>query len=380
MAKRIPSFLHRTRPWHIVVLFCLIYLSVIFAVYEGDIKAFVVPGSNYYPDCPDINIALDTPGGTEEGYDGQFAYYIAIDPTDAPNCMDVPAYRYQRVLLPVLGRLFGLGHGDLVPLVFVVINLLALAGSTALLERLLEDLEVNYWFAITYGLFFGLVISVRLSTTEPLAYGLVVLAIWFARQEHPWLVALALLAAAFTKETIGLFVAGFLLFYALERRWRDATRLTLVVGIPFTLWQLYLYNWLGEFGIGSGGGGASSFEIIPYNGIWRMAYDETGSFLAFVVLGIIFIPSVMLPSLWGLWMTIKEFRQKQYHLYTCLYFSAVIIMPFVPFSTYREFLGIFRFIVGMVMLHILYSALRHPGRPLVYSTLWLVLLLFLVAG
>jgi hypothetical protein len=254
---------------------------------------------------------------------------------------------------------------------FVVINLIALVVSVALLEQLLVQLGVSRWFAITYGLFFGSVVALRVSATEPLAYGLVVGAVWLSQQENErlWLQAILLALAAFAKETTGLFVAGFLLYYALEKRWTDGIRLALVVGIPFGLWQLYLYDWLGAFGIGSGGAGGTSFEIIPYNGIWRIAYDESGSLAAFALLGVLFIPSVMLPSVWGLWATIREFRDGQYHLYTCLFFAMLAIMPFVPFSTYREFIGIYRFIVGMVMMHILYCGLRYQGRPLVYSKL-----------
>ncbi len=374
MNESLDKLLKIARPWHIVLGVLLIYLIGVFLTSDTDTNAFVRIGS-CYEQC--AGISGDCPDDTEEGYDGQFVYFIARDPADAAPCIDVPAYRYQRILLPMLGRLLALGTADLLPLAFVVINLIALVGSTYLLETLLEGLNINRWFALTYGLFFGVVIAVRVSTPEPLAYGLVVLAIWFSQRDQIWGVGLALLGAAFAKETTGLFVAGFMLYYALERRWWHAVLVGALVGIPFGAWQLYLYDWLGEFGLGSGGANATSFEIIPYNGIWRMAYDEDGSLGVFLVLGILFIPSVVIPSAWGLWATIKEFRGGQYHLYTCLFFATLVVMPFVPFSTYREFLGIYRFIVGMVIMHVLYTGLRYPGRPLTYSTLWLVLLLFL---
>lgn len=375
------TFARKIRPWQVVLAFMVIYLCVILAREGGDTKAFVQIGS-CYSQCTAIDIDEGCPKDAEEGYDGQFVYYIARNPGGAAPCIDVPAYRYQRILLPVLGRYLALGIEDLMPMAFVIINLVALGSSTLLLEQLLVQLGVSRWFAITYGLFFGSVIAVRVSTTEPLAYGFVVMAIWLSQQENErlWLQALMLAAAAFTKETTGLFVAGFLLYYALEKRWTDGIRLALAVGIPFGLWQLYLYDWLGAFGVGSGGAGGTSFEIIPYNGIWRIAYDDGGNLEAFALLGILFIPSVVLPSLWGLWATIQEFREGKYHLYTCLFFASLAIMPFVPFSTYREFIGIYRFIVGMVMMHILYCGLRHQGRPLIYSTLWMVLLFFLVVG
>ena len=56
------------------------------------------------------------PNGTE-GYDGQFIYYIARDPAPerVAGYLDVPAYRYQRILLPLLARLLALGRIDWIP-------------------------------------------------------------------------------------------------------------------------------------------------------------------------------------------------------------------------------------------------------------------------
>lgn len=375
------QFAHDKHPWQVVLLLCLVYLSVIFIGNNADAQAFVTIGT-CYSRCTAFDPTQQCPNDTTEGYDGQFSYYIARNPSEAAPCIDVPAYRYQRILLPLLGRMLAFGQDELIPLAFVLINLLALVGSTALFEQVLEAQGVSRWYALVYGLFFGLVISVRLSVAEPLAYGLVVLAIWLSqfRSDKPILAAFALLAAAFAKETTGAFVAGFILYYGLEKRWRDALIMALIVGLPFGLWQLYLYDWLGEFGLGSGGAGATGFEIVPYNGLWRLAYDEESKFAVFILLGVLFIPSIVVPSLWGLWTSIKELSGGQYHLYTCLYFANLLIIPFIPFSTYREFLGIYRFIIGMVLMHVLYAALRHKGRPLSYSTLWIVLLLFLVAG
>ena len=369
----------------VVLAFCLVYLAVVLALNNGDVKEFVTIGS-CYSSC-DFHVDQGCPTGTGNGYDGQYAYYIARDPGGSIGCMDVPAYRYQRILLPMLGRALSFGVDALIPVVFVVANLIALVGGVALLEWLLVDQEVSRWYALTYGLFFGSVVAVRLSTAEPLAYGLAILAIWLSRHtpERPWLVALVLLAAMLTKETTGLFVAGFVLWYMAHRRWRDAALVTLAVGIPFALWQVYLYTWIGEFGAGAGGGGKSSFEIIPYNGMWRI-YTDTRSLAVFLLLGGLFIPSVVIPSAWGVRTTLRELwrereRLTETHLYTWLHLANAGIIVFAPFSTYREFLGIFRFMVGMVIMHLLYTALRFPRRrPLIYSTLWIVLLLFVVSG
>ena len=134
--------------------------------------------------------------------------------------------------------MLSLGQEPLISWAFVLINLIALVGGTFLLEDLLTAEKARRWYALTVGLFVGLVMAVRLSTSEPLAYGLVIAGIWCGERKHPWLAAILLALAGLAKETTGLFAAGYLLYFALNRRWRDALRLGLIVGVPFVVWQI----------------------------------------------------------------------------------------------------------------------------------------------
>jgi hypothetical protein len=366
----------RLRPWMLVLVLTLLYLAGIFAANHADPEVFVTLGDCFRPCTGQDGSQCDE---DTEGYDGQFAYYIARDPSGSPDCLDVPAYRMQRILLPALGRVLSLGQEALIPWAFVVINLIALVGGTALLENLLTAERVSRRYALSYGLFVGLVMAVRLSTGEPLAYGLVIAGIWFGERNRPWWAALMLALAGLAKETTGFFAAGYLLFYALNRRRWDAVRLALIVGVPFVIWQIALYAWLGEFGIGSGGAKASPFEIIPFLGVLKIATE--GSLAAFLVLGVLLVtPSTVVPGLWALWHTIHDLRLKKWDLTTCLLLANAVIIPFIPFSTYREFLGLLRFIPGLVLAFVLYTARHKYRRPLLYSTLWIMLLPFMASG
>ena len=366
----------RFRPWTIVLLLSLIYLSAIFAANDADPLAFVTLG-----ECFSACAGADGTACAEgtEGYDGQFAYYIARDPANSPDCLDAPAYRLQRILLPALGRALSLGHTPLIPWAFVGVNLLALVVSTALLEDLLIAARVSRWYALTYGLFAGVFMAVRLSTTEALAYGLVVGALWLATRER-WMGAAILLAlAALAKETTLLCAAGIVLFLLQERRWRSAALVMITAAAPFLAWQIALLAWVDTPGIGSGGALATPFEIIPYAGVWRIASE--GGLLVFLVLGVLLVlPAAVLPSLWGLWRAFRDWRVGQCDLSACLLLANAAIMPFVPFSTYREFLGLLRFMPGLVLATVCYAAAHRQRRALLYSTLWIALIAFVVAG
>ncbi len=366
------------RPWALVLVLQLAYLGAILALNGGDPLAFVTLG-DCFSACQGADGAA-CPAGSE-GYDGQFAYYIARDPFGAPDCLDTPAYRMQRIALPTLARALSLGRAALIPWALVAVNLAALVGGTAALEALLRAEGVSRWYALSYGLFAGVFMAVRLSTTEPLAYGLVLGALLAERRGRRTWAALALALAALTKETTLFFAAGLALWYGWERRWRDAARLVAFVGAPFAAWQLALYAWLGRFGVGSGGALATSFELLPYNGVWRIGYDPSGSWAALAVLGGLFIlPAAVLPSVWVLWRTLGDLARRRCSLYGCLLLANAAIMPFLPFSTYREFLGLLRFMPGLVLALVLYAAHERLRRPLLYSTLWIVLLMFVVSG
>ncbi len=366
------------RPWMVVTGLCVLYLFAMYVRYHGldfNLRLSLNAGkplSTAFPLVRYNGSALEfiypTPDGTE-GYDGQFTYDIAVHPWSAAPQLDVPAYRYQRILQPALARLLALGQEGLIPWAILGLDLAALAFGTALLEALLVAEHTTRWYALTYGLFGGIFFAVRVSTSEPLAYGLVLAAILAGQRGRFTLQALLFGLAALAKETTILFTVGYLAYFLLERRWRDTLRLALVGVLPFMIWQVVLRLWLGQFGIGSGGAKATPFEVIPFMGIWRIA---SAGLLVFVLFSLILIPSAVVPTLWGLWRGGRDLLRRRWHPYVFILFTNAAIMLFVPFSTYREPLGIARFLDGLVIGVVLYAALRRSHGALRMSTLWVV--------
>ncbi len=351
------------QPWAVVALVCLLYLAAVFLANGADPLVFVTLGTQYG----------DQASGGTEGYDGQFTYYIARGPEGAAPLIDVPAYRYQRILLPLLARVLALGQPALIPWALVAINLVALILGTALLGQLLSAHRASRWYALVYGLFPGVLMSVRLSLAEPLAYGLAIAALWLHARDRKWLAVGALALAALTKETTLLFAAGLVLYELTRRRWAFATLGGGVVALPFAIWQLVLFRAFGAFGVGSGGALATPFEIIPFNGFLRI-YTDTGNLRVFIIFALLLIPAVIVPSLWALWQSGRDIVKQRATCLTFVLLMNAAVMPFVPFSTYREPLGILRFIVGLVIGVLLYAAAGRHRRALRYSALWLVML------
>jgi hypothetical protein len=352
------------RPWMVVLIVLAVYLFAVFAIHDYDPLVFVT--------------LADGPAG-DEGYDGQFTYHIAVDPISAPAKLDIPAYRMQRILLPVTAYVFSFGQAALVPWLLLVINGAALVGGTYLFEELLTAENKNRWFGLIYGLFPGLLIAVRLSVNEPLAFGLAVAAIWLYQQDKPISAAVTLALAGLTKEPALVFAGGFMLWLAVEKRWWEVIRLGLIAWVPYIIWQIVLTLWLGEPGFGSGGAGQTSFELIPFMGFFRILTD-TGSLKVFLVFFLFMAPMVLFPGLWGLVSSIQSIARRSHHLYVYLLLANTAVMLIIPYSTYRETLAMLRFIPGLAITVILYSAHFNRARMLRYSLVWLGGLAFIAAA
>ncbi len=353
------------RPFHMVALVAAAYIALTLARYGGDPMKFALVGTRFDPGLPD---------GTW-GYDGQFAYQIARDPLNAARFLDVPAYRYQRILYPLIARALALGQAALIPWTLIVLNWIALVAGTFFTEEILADYGASRWYALSYGLFGGTMMAVRLDLTEPLAYALAQAAILSHGRGRGRGAAALLALAALTKETTLLVAAGFLLSFTLSRRWRELIEWGLIVGLPFALLQVFLRVWLGAWGVGSGGALGTPFEWLPYRGLWSLAAINVR---ALVLIASIVIPMALGPGLAALIAALRDLIRRDGHPLVCVLLVNSLVIPFTPQSTLREPLGMLRLIVGLVAAVIVWGAYRRSRRALNYSLFWIATLAFAI--
>ena len=320
-------------------------------------------------------------GGTvgTEGYDGQFFYFIALDPEPSRVAakLDVPAYRYQRILYPLLARALALGTASGVPWAMLGIGLASLWAGTYSVSELLANRGLSQWYGLSFGLWVGFVAPVGTGLSEPLAYGLVAAAFVLLAQERKPLAAVLLGLAAFAKETTLPFLGAVLVSELLCDRNRRAVLAYLVVGVAYSAWQIWLVSIFGTLGLASGGELATRFEWIPYLGLIRIG---TVSLAALALYLLIFGPSIVLPSLWGAIASIKAMLGGARDAESFSLFGNSLLVMALPFSTFREPLGLVRLADGLVLSVLLFAGRRGWMRPLRYSLFWSGLLAILLAG
>lgn len=320
--------------------------------------------------------SLGDPDGTQ-GYDGQFVYYIArdISPDSVASMLDVPAYRYQRILTPLLARILAFGESNLIVWVIPLLAITAHTLGTWAVAELMVTWGVSPWYALSYGLWVGFSLAVRLDLPEPLAYALVVGALLTHERHYPIITWILFGLAVFTKEVTILFVIAALLSYVLERKWRSIIGLIGLSLVPYFAFQLWIYLVFGEFGIGSGGAMATPFELIPFMGFIRIILASPIYGLAMLV---VFGPTVILPAVWGIYLSAKKLNQRQTNMVVFSLLLNALAILVLPFSTFRETGGLLRFSCGLVLSVILFSGYYQIKRALNYSYLWLVLNVFLL--
>jgi hypothetical protein len=176
--------------------------------------------------------------------------------------------------------------------------------------------------------------------------------------------------AIFAKETALVFWTAEIGWAVLARNRRAVAALCLAV-LPFALFQVWLLRWFGAFGLTSGGWMATPFEWIPYMGLWRVA---TVSVPAFALLAAILLPLVVAPSVWGVAAAAVRLLRRDYSPAVLALGANAALIAVLPFSTFREPLGIVRLSTGLVLSTILFGADTGSRRVLNYSLLWVAAL------
>lgn len=312
-----------------------------------------------------------------EGYDGQFVYYIARDlnPSRVSEHLDVPAYRYQRILLPLLSRLLAFGYTAAIPWTILVVGFVSHVFGTWAVGRLVSGWGVSRWFAIVYGLWVGFLLALRLDLPETLAYGLTALGILSWERRRFAISWLLFGLAIFAKEVTLLFMAAAWLLSLYRRDWVNLFGLSIVSALPYAVFQFWLWMVFGAPGLGSGGEMATGFEIIPLMGLLRIWPQSK---LYFGAMAVVFGPAVVLPAIWGLIQAYDRLRKRDVNVVVLALLLNAMMIFFLPFSTFRETGGLLRFSSGLLLACLLVAARYRLTRPLRYAPFWLVLNVFLV--
>jgi hypothetical protein len=237
-ALAVPRVLRRERglrvasPWTVGAIVGVFYTLLLVPGLVQNPYQFVNIGHQYHDKATSSSaIAHSRPIHNKIGYDGQFYYFLAVDPKHGQDYMDAPGVIYSRIGYPMTVRALSDGRASLIPYMMVLVNIIAAVGGTLAVAFLLRRRGLPPALALFYGLFPGLVIAVARDLTEPLAFGLAAAGLLaFNPRSKTRLLASASLfgLAMLTRETVALFPAilalGLLVGTGTTSRWRERLR------------------------------------------------------------------------------------------------------------------------------------------------------------
>ena len=171
---------------------------------DGKLSLFIAAGTKYSHPALMFPKVAHVKGS---GYDGQFYYRFAFDPVNWHRTafgitVDHP-YRYTRIGYSVVVWLLSAGgHGRLLPLVLVLVNLLSVAAMAWLGGLLARESGRHALWGLLFAAYFGLVVSVGRDTCEPLADACLLGGLLAYRHRRFVLAALLVGYAVFTNEPV----------------------------------------------------------------------------------------------------------------------------------------------------------------------------------
>jgi len=303
--------------------------------------------------------ASHDPNGNS-GYDGQFAYYIALGGANAAGYIDGPTLRYQRILYPLTARLLAMGYANLVPWTLIVVNIAAHSIGAALFTYLLVIYGISPLAGLIYTFWAGAIFAVRFDLNELLCFALGLGALVAYQHGHyRWTIVLLMLSTI-TKELGMIFAAGigFHAFAQGHRRWA-----MLFVGsvlLLFLTWWGIMRVWFGTFPTIYP---AAKIHFIPLQGMFMEKNPLELIFLA-VWLG---IPAVVffIMALVYIW------RNRTVPLGAALVLMGAGFVIVMPDVTWDDQVAAYRVGMPLLITAMIFVAQCYPKRWAWLAALWI---------
>lgn len=248
------------------------------------------------------------------GFDGQFFYVEAMDPSQAiicahhpPNCGFDWAFgvvRAERILYPMTAFVASFGQPHLVPYALLAVNFFAVLIVAWLVGRMAVEAGASRWLGAAAGLFCGEILGYLRDLADPFAVMWLVVAVYFLRKQRYFVSALAIAAALLTREQLILTLPLLALPLLVERRWRILAWSAAIALGPFLIWQIVLRIIWGEWplltGDTAGAGVSNGLSLVPFHGLWQNhLLPEFGMMVGFTVVPVVFASVVSARAIWS---------------------------------------------------------------------------------
>lgn len=255
-------------------LLAMMYVAVIMSHASWDPTALLAVGIDSGPQLEYAEGVLQREVSTraELGHDGRFFFILANDPLllapqENAAFLDLPTYRAQRVLYPLLAGGLGLLTAGLTVWGLIFVNLFAVGLGTYATATVARTLGANQWLGLTFIVNPGVIAELDIDGGGVLALALGMLGLAFVIERSDSWSVVALTGAVLARETMLLFVGGIVVWQWLSRRPLRPALLAVPVLGAF-VWRVYAGVRLSvvETSAETSEGLLRNFELVPLRG------------------------------------------------------------------------------------------------------------------
>lgn len=209
------------------------------AAHDFDPSAFVLAGDRHVD-------AAQAPAGlsvmeNSGGYDGQFYYRLALDPFDyAPVAhgirLDIPSYRTQRVVYPILAWALAFGQPEAVIWTLILVNFIGIAAIGYAAALLAQRFNRHALTGVLIAAYPGFMMTFARDLTEIVAMAFLLWAVLAAFAQRNATAALLFSLAILSRETT-LLLAGAFFLETVRRRIQGGKMASCIyAAIPLAVW------------------------------------------------------------------------------------------------------------------------------------------------
>lgn len=190
------------------------------------------------------------------GYDGQFYLFLAYDPllrTDLPRGLDKPAYRSQRIGLPMLASMLSFGNESRLPYALFGSSIALFLMGCGYFLKILHHFRASAWWVLGYALSPGFLAAELRGTVDAASTSLIFIAIWELLKGRWFRCAVVLCAGALVREQTVLMSMAIAFWAVIQKQPRKALAFLMPAAV-ISLWGYYVSSRLGEPGMAMGAG------------------------------------------------------------------------------------------------------------------------------
>lgn len=175
------------------------------------------------------------------GYDGQFYYRLSLNPFTSKRqefgiTLDIPSYRHQRIIYPLISWILSSGNKDFVPKALLIVNFVAILLIGLVGGYLAKSFKLHSLWGLVFAIHPGFPYTLSRNLTEILQTCFLLTALLLINKRRFLFSAILLTLAILTRETALIVAISSLLTFK--------NRYFLLPVICYGIWQIILFlNW-----------------------------------------------------------------------------------------------------------------------------------------